>query len=479
MVQSQIIRTPTGILLALLLGGMIRCQVWPSSDPGYPTATPSAIMPVPPLFLSITPSPTIGTVTPATIPPSPTAPATVPPSPTASATIPPSPTATATPSPTPTPHPSPIATAAPLPPTFTPVPVVQFAPPPGREFATLEDFWEGRAEWVLEEFDVGLPMGESDTVYRGGMEFWSYLHASFQSAGVRDRCGDPVEFPGCVTLWKSYDGGRHFVLEEPICLFPCRSCPCDYWRDHVWQQQYPRVFFDTDRAYIVYETGGAIYLRISPDGLHWEAARHIPGTGWSWRCSRPEEMVGTHPFVPNEAVYGQCLVGAPPGIYVEGPRLYVFAGLGRSPGHMGCLVGNKYQGAAGLRRCTSNPLFGAEMGYGPIDALGAAANPYFEFRTISSADVVRVGNRYYMVYEGVRGPSLENPGDDQFGLGLARSLGPQIDGPWEKYPGNPILMDLPGNIGVGHGDLVIVGPATYLYTATSPTTRGRYVLVKK
>jgi hypothetical protein len=40
-------------------------------------------------------------------------------------------------------------------------------------------------------------------------------------------------------------------------------------------------------------------------------------------------------------------------------------------------------------------------------------------------------------------------------------------------------MDLPGNVGVGHADIVIAGPATYLYTATSPTTRGRHVLVQR
>ena len=57
--------------------------------------------------------------------------------------------------------------------------------------------------------------------------------------------------------------------------------------------------------------------------------------------------------------------------------------------------------------------------------------------------------------------------------------GPPLDGPWEKYAGNPIIMDLANNWTIGHGDLVIVGPATYLYTATSQTTRGRYVLVRR
>jgi len=333
----------------------------------------------------------------------------------------------------------------------------------------------------LEEYDVGLPVGESDTVYRGGAEFWSYLHASHQSAGVVDSCGDPALFPGCVTLWKSHDGGRHFALENPVCLFPCATCPCDPGRDHTSQQQYPRVFFETDRAYIVYEWGAGTYLRTSSDGLHWSAEAHVPGTG-GWNAERgpctEAESAGEHPHIFSELEI-DCLVGAPPGIYIEGPWLYVFVGLGRAPGHMGCYVGDKYARAGSLHKCASNPLFGAELGYGPVELLGAAANPYFEFRTISSADVVRVGDHYYMAYEGVRGPSNPYVVDDQFGLGFARSAGLTIDGPWEKYPGNPVIMDLANNWGIGHADVVIVGPATYLYTATSTTTRGRYVLVRR
>lgn len=410
----------------------------------------------------------------------------------------PVPTHTRTPAPSPTPSfpptPTPtdtlVPTDTPIPPTATPDAEPQLVPsnpsfvpvpPPGRTFATLEEFWAGNAEWVLEIYDVGLPVGESDTVHRGGSEFWSYLHASFQSAGVVDQCGDPVPFPGCVTLWRSTDGGVHFTLENPVCLFPCASCPCDQSRDHTEQQQYPRVFFDTDRAYMVYEWGAGTLLRTSDDGIHWSAEVWIPGTGvWHYEqgpCAE-YEAVGDHPHIYRELEW-DCLVGAPPGIYVEGDRLYVFVGLGRAPGHMGCFVGNKYQGARGLRKCKFNPLFGAENGYGPLEARGAAANPYFEFRTISSADVVRVGDRYYMAYEGVRGPSDPTVVDDQFGLGFARSVGPEIDGPWEKYPGNPVLMDVENNWGIGHADIVIVGPATYLYTATSQTTRGRYVLVRR
>ena len=84
-----------------------------------------------------------------------------------------------------------------------------------------------------------------------------------------------------------------------------------------------------------------------------------------------------------------------------------------------------------------------------------------------------------MTYEGVRGPSSYTVVDDQFGLGLARSVGPALDGPWERYPGNPIISSLPANVGIGHADLLILGQNTYLYTSTSDSTRGRYVLVHR
>jgi hypothetical protein len=368
-------------------------------------------------------------------------------------------------------------------PTITPtaIPAIGFYPPPDRQFATLDEFWEGEAEWLLEIYDVGLPLGESDTVDRGNNELWSYLHASDQSAGVVDQCGDPVAFPGCTTLWKSYDAGQTFALEEPVCLFACNACPCDQRRDHIGQQQYPRVFFLPDQAYLVYEFGAYNYLRTSLDGLNWSDHAHIDGTWiWTWPygpCSGAK-LINRHPHIHRHLDY-DCLVGGPPGIYVEGDQLFVFVAMGQSPGHMACFSGNRHEGAAGLRPCLNNPLFGANADYGPVELTGPAANYYFEFRTISSADVVRVGDRYYMTYEGLRGPSSWTVVDDQFGLGLARSLGLEIDGPWEKYPGNPIIMDLPGNVGVGHGDLLLIGDATYLYTATSATTRGRYVLVRR
>src|SRR5689334_23558141 len=96
---------------------------------------------------------------------------------------------------------------------------------------TLQDFWEGRAAWVLDVADVGLPIGESDTVYRGDGVYWSYLHASDQSSGVVDQCGEPVEFPGCMTRWESTDGGQSFALNTPVCAMGCTSCPCDDMRD--------------------------------------------------------------------------------------------------------------------------------------------------------------------------------------------------------------------------------------------------------
>jgi len=344
----------------------------------------------------------------------------------------------------------------------------------------LDDFWAGNAEWVIDAYDVGLPMGKSDTVYRGGGEYWSYLNASYHPARVVDSCGDHVPFPGCVTLWKSRDGGLHFVPENPTCLFPCTTCPCDP-NDHVQQQQYPRVVFDAGRGYMVYEWEARVYLRTSTDGVHWSGPVQVPDTGMWYSDRKPcdeVEHIGKHPNTLRGLQF-DCLAGGPPGLYIEGNLLYVFIGLGQAPGHMGCLVGDKYAGGEGLRPCASNPLFGSTLDYGPLDALGAATNAYFEFRTISSADVVRFGGRYYMAYEGTRGPSERYTRDDQFGLGFARSAGPAIDGPWEKYAGNPAITDMADNWGIGHADLIVLGSTTYLYTATSETTRGRYVLVAR
>src|SRR5690606_33095426 len=127
-------------------------------------------------------------------------------------------------------------------PTFQPTSAQANAP-------TLEDFWEGRADWVLDVFDVGLPIGESDTVYQGDGLYWSYLHASNQSAGVIDQCGQPVEFPGCLTRWESTDNGQNFSLPVPVCMIPCGKCPCSDEQDQITAQQYPRVAFVGDSAY--------------------------------------------------------------------------------------------------------------------------------------------------------------------------------------------------------------------------------------
>ncbi len=81
-----------------------------------------------------------------------------------------------------------------------------------------------------------------------------------------------------------------------------------------------------------------------------------------------------------------------------------------------------------------------------------------------------------MFYEGVQGPGLGDPGDTQFGLGLARSATHQVDGPWEKFPGNPIIANLPGNVRLGHTDAVVVDGQTILYTSLDGETRSRLIL---
>lgn len=354
------------------------------------------------------------------------------------------------------------------------LPILAQTPP------TLEDFWEGRAEWVLDITDVGLPVGESDTFYKAGDEYWSYLHASQQSAGVVDQCGEPVAFPGCLTLWRSVDDGNSFDLTTPICLMPCQQCPCDDQRDHITAQQYPRIAAASDGYYLAYEWHAQVMLRSSSDGLTWSDWEYLLTPGGTWPSSYAPctaiEKIGPHPNIRGEV--HDCLVGAPPGLYVEGDLLYVFVAAGSAPGHMRCYKGNRYGDLGSLQRCDTDPLFSGAAEYGPLDITeGAAINSYFDFRYTSSAEVLKVGDHYYMAYEGVRGPDvLERGMDTQFGLGLARSVGNVIDGSWEKYPRNPVIQPVGFNLGIGHADILMVAGVTYMYTQTGENTRGRYVL---
>lgn len=436
------------------------------------------------------------------------------------------PTATATPSPAPTATPAPRSTVAPtepslilpsertarstahsaaseariLPETDTPsdasfsvlpsptpplASLVIQSDPGANEHPTLADFWEGQAEFVLDVADTGLPMGESDTLVMLNGELWSYVHASAASAGVVDRCSDPVPFPGCTVIYRSVDGGMTFSPETPhedsrlVCQFECATCPCVSEVDHTEQQQYPRVAYNGTTFFLVYEYLGRARLRRSPDGLTWSMPERVADTGvWKlWlRTCRKEERIHAHPFVPYEY---ECLAGGPPGIFVEGGRLYIFVGLGQNPGAMGCYVGSVTTTGERFTRCQHNPLFVGATEYGPLEEKGPPANPYFDFRTISSAEVQRIGSRVYMLYEGVRGPGPGDGGDTQFGLGLARSLTTSVDGPWEKYPGNPILVDQPGNIGLGHADLVVIEGQTFVYTSLNGYTRSRLALAWK
>ena len=360
------------------------------------------------------------------------------------------------------------------------LPLLLALPTAAQAQPTLEDFWNGKAAWVVDIADVGLPVGESDTLYKGNNEYWSYLHASDQSAGVVDQCGEPVPFPGCTTLWQSSDGGKSFAITAPICLMQCTQCPCDDQRDHITAQQYPRVVDAGDRQYMAYEWHAQVMLRSSTDGINWSDWKYLLTPGGTWPTSYKDctatEAIGPHPNIRGQA--DGCLVGAPPGLYVEGNLLYVFVAAGSAPGHMRCYKGDRYGDLGKLKRCDTDPLFSGAGEYGPTEVTsGSAIDAYFDFRYTSSADVLKVGDHYYMSYEGIRGPDvLERGMDTQFGLGFARSVGDSIDGAWEKFPQNPVLMPTGFNVGIGHADILVVDGVTVMYTQTGENTRGRYVL---
>lgn len=167
---------------------------------------------------------------------------------------------------------------------------------------TLADFWEGRATFVMQVEDTGLPMGESDTLVMSNGELWSYMHANAASAGIVDRCGAPVAFPGCVVRYRSTDGGYSFQLAEPVCLFPCAQCPCDSEGDNIDQQQYPRLAYDGQTLFLVYEYRGRVRLRRSTNGLTWGPIEIFPySTIWKrWlRGCAPEESIARIPSCPT------------------------------------------------------------------------------------------------------------------------------------------------------------------------------------
>jgi hypothetical protein len=342
----------------------------------------------------------------------------------------------------------------------------------------LRDFWEGRADWLVDIYDVGLPVGESDTIAMGEGVYWSYLHASDRSAGIIDQCGEPVEFPGCTTLWTSPDGGQSFAITSPVCIMPCGACPCDDQRDHISAQQYPRIAIAEDGLwYMVYEWHAQTILRQSSDGISWSDFEYlrIPSGVWprDYAACEPLEDIGAHPNIEGEG--DVCIVGGPPGIYVEGDMLYIFVMAGSAPSHMRCYKGNRFGDLGELELCATDPLFSGASDYGDLNVFGSEAAAYFDFRYISSADILKDDDYYYMAYEGIRGPSeLEFGRDNQFGLGFARATA--LDSQWELYQGNPVMMGLVDNWGIGHADLIVIEGVTYLYSATSQETRGRYRL---
>jgi hypothetical protein len=340
---------------------------------------------------------------------------------------------------------------------------------------TLADLWDGRAEFVSDIQNTGLPMGESDTHVMQNGELWSYVHAN-SGSGVVDTCGAPATFPGCVVIYRSLDRGRSFQLYDKKCLIPCNRCPCVSEVDHSDQQQYPQVAFDNNGAYMVYEYRARTMMRRSKDGVTWSAPRILPGTGvrsQSHRPCLPAERVGPHPYARDNA---DCLLGGPPGLHVENGKVNVFVAMGQNPGHMACFSGFSAWYPERFKLCKANPLFNGAATYGDPAAAGAAANANFDFRTTSSAEIQKIGARYYMLYEGIRGPGPADVGDNQFGIGMARSSGTVIDGRWERYPNGPIVQNLPGNIGLGHTDLVVIDGQTFLYTSLEGYIRGRLVL---
>jgi hypothetical protein len=372
--------------------------------------------------------------------------------------------------------------AAPPPLLLDAAPALVVQPPPAAGQPTLADFWAGRARFVVDVADTGLPMGESDTVAMSNGELWSFVHASDRSAGVVDSCGAAVEFPGCLVIYRSVDGGVTFTLpgSPPVCQIPCRQCPCPE-DEHVRQQQYPRVFFDGDLLTLVYEYLGRVMVRRSPDTATWTPAEHMADTTiwhlWFRDCVAAER-IGRHPFAPFDY---ECLAGGPPGLYIEGDTLFVFTALGQNPSAMGCFFAAADGIRAGVPPLRAQPALcrRGQLRAGGRHRRGGQRALRLSHDQFGGGRQGGRGRGRPLLHALRRGAGSRAGRPGRYAVrGGAGALadGSSIDGPWEKFPGNPLLVDLPGNIGLGHADLVVIDGRTYLYTALDGVTRSRLAL---
>ncbi|HRF97237.1 MAG TPA: hypothetical protein PLZ51_18640, partial [Aggregatilineales bacterium] len=130
-----------------------------------------------------------------------------------------------------------------------------------------------------------------------------------------------------------------------------------------------------------------VIVRRSEDGLVWSDWRYVVTPGGTYPSSlsacSPIEQIGIHPNIRGQAE--DCLVGAPPGIYIEGDMLYIFVAAGSAPSNMRCYVGDKNADLGQLRLCNTDPLFSGASTYGDVSVFGADANAFFDFRYVSSA----------------------------------------------------------------------------------------------
>lgn len=172
---------------------------------------------------------------------------------------------------------------------------------------------------------------------------------------------------------------------------------------------------------LVYEYRGMVMYRRSGDGLEWSHPVFVPRTGfWAtdYQPCKPEQRIGHHPFVVPPA---ECLSGGPSGIHVQENWLYIFVGMGQNPRSIGCYK-NPIREEVNesmfeqMIECEHNPLITGASEYGPLHEKGPDVNPFFGFRTLSSVEIQQIDERYYMLFEGVRGPGQNDPGDTQFVL---------------------------------------------------------------
>ncbi len=293
---------------------------------------------------------------------------------------------------------------------------------------TLEDFIAGSASFENNDALIGPP----------GMAFLSFVKLRNNTVYAYY-----VDLPG-VSLAVSYDGGNSFSTLQKHVLRP---------GDYPWTStmaSFPSVVRHNGRWFMAFEASGhgnpgSIGIARSRDGLTWQ--------------------IDARPILTKARGWESINVGTPLLRRFDGKWLLYYHGYGSGTGgrpdvQIGFATGRRLDR---LKRNPSNPV------------VRTSHAPGVDSGTVGKRDIVRVGNRWAMVYE----VSTDDPGtgfkDANWSSRIAWSHHPY--GPWTKIP-TPVVPQTSGQFGFDGPEFIRTPDGrTHVYYRYGPNRTRRATLV--